>query len=254
MTATPTLDTAHRDGLDLVTVHTRRFVDYVRSLAPGDLDLPVPGGDWTVGQTVAHLESVYLRYSVDLRRSERRNDLIAQNDDDIAALGIDVDRATATMVDQVAFLASIIDSVPPDRQFPFHGGQQVTLAAGWGNLLGELLAHGDDIVRATGRPFTIPGRDLEILWRFTAQVLQGWLRDEADEVVETWHLRFPFGDVVLVLDHGTLRVATDSDLDVAEHHDLEIEDASEFTLAFPYRRRVITDAQIAILASRFHDL
>lgn len=254
MTVTLTLEAAHRDGLDLVALHTSRFVQYVQSLGPEDLDRPVPGTDWTVGETVAHLESVYRRYSVDLRRSSQRAALAEQNADDIAELGIDTERAVATMTDQVAFLATVIDAIPADRLFPFHGGQQVTLAAGWGNLLGELLAHGDDIARATGKPFVIPGGDLEILWRFTTPVLGGWLRAEADDVIETWRLRFPSGTVVLVLDRGTVHVADASSLAPGAQHELEIDDTSELTLAFPYRRRVITHPQLAILASRFHDL
>ena len=79
-------------------------------------------------------------------------------------------------------------------------------AGGWGNLLGELLAHGDDIARATGSPFAIPSADLEILWRFTAPLLQGWIRPETAPLNEEWRLRFPFGDVDAVLDRGVLRV------------------------------------------------
>jgi hypothetical protein len=141
----------------------------------------------------------------------------------------------------------------PDRTFPFHAGQQITIAGGWGNLLGELLAHGDDLARATGRPFGIPDEDLEILWRFTMPALQGWLSPAADEVAESWGLQLPFGGIVLVIDHGTIRCGPREPA-LAAHHDIEITDVAGFTLAFPYKRRPITDPYAARLASRFRDL
>jgi uncharacterized protein (TIGR03083 family) len=247
-----TLEVAHLYGLELVQRHSARFVDYVTSLDEQALDQPVPGLDWTVGETIAHVQSVYLRYTVDLRRAETPDEVANLNADDIARLGVDVVTATRTIAEQVAAMASLAPHIEPQQIFPFHAGARTTLAGGWGNLLGELLAHGDDIARSTGEPFGIPGDDLEVLWRFTAPVLQGWLRAGATDVRDSWELRFPFGSIGVVFDRGQL--GWDDELIDDPDHVIHIDDAAEWTLAFPYRRRPMPDELTARLAERFQSI
>lgn len=248
--STMTLADAHLAGLDLVRHHTRRFGSYVTSLDEPALRAGVPGGDWTVAQTIAHLRAVYLRYTTDTRRADSPAGVGRQNAaDDLTLTRADVAAAAATMAEQLEFLAGVVPHIPPDRRFPFHAGQQITMAGGWGNLIGELLAHGDDIARATSTTFAIPSADTEILWRFTAPVLQGWLRPEAAAGTDTWELRFPFGPITVRFDAGSL-------LWDAPRHDhpdevVEIEDAASFALAFPYGRRTTKDARVRELAGRF---
>jgi uncharacterized protein (TIGR03083 family) len=236
----------------LVKEHTERFLAVVSGLDGAAVRAQVPGVDWTVGQKVSHVHSVYLRYTTDLRRADTPHAVAVQNAEDIERLGIDIDAASTAIRQQLASLESIVPHIAPDQTFPFHAGQLTTMAGGWGNLLGELLAHGDDIARATGTAFRIPSDDTEILWRYTAPVLQGWLRRECSAVRETWRLRFPFGVINAALAGGSLR--WDDDEATEPDHDVEIDDAAEFALTFPYRRRPIGDAAIALLASRFHDL
>ena len=251
-TQTLTLEQAHTRGFDLVQEHTRRFVDFVRRLPDGSADLPVEGSDWTVGQVVAHVQSVYLRYTQVGRRSPSPRGVAEQNAEELAPLGKDRAAATASILDQLPTMQPLVALVAPDATFPFQAGQRATLAAGWGNLLGELLAHGDDIARATGTDFAIPGPDLEILWRWTAPMLQGWLRPAAKGTRESWRLAFPFGPIDVLLDQGQLRWG--ADLTAPADHVVEVDDTVELTLSFPYRRRVITDPGLALLAARFYDL
>lgn len=247
-----TLEQAHTHGFTLVVTHTERFLNLVDELDPADLDRPVPGLAWTVGETIAHVRSVYERYTSDPDRVPDRGSLAQRNAADIARLGDDPDAAAASIRTQLATLAPVVEHVAPDQRFPFHAGQEVTLAAGWGNLLGELLAHGDDIARATGRRFTIPSADLEVLCRYTSPVLQGWLRPETTELAESWRLSYEFGDIDVVIDHGSLR--WDMPPLAAPDHRLVINDAADFALQVPYRRRPVTDPEVALWASRFHDL
>lgn len=247
-----TLEDAHTRGYELVRAHTERFLALVTALDGDDLATPVPDSDWTVGEVVTHVHSVVLRFTVDRRRAPTRHDLAAQNAGDVAELGLNVPAAVASIREQLDALATAAARVPPDRQLPFHAGQTVTLAGGWGILLGELLAHGDDLARATGRSFAIPSDDLEILFRFTGPVLQGWLRATAAAHADTWTLRLPFGDVHLAFDRGRLRWGI---VDPAPaDHVIAVRDAADFALTFPYRRRPITDPAVALLAARFHDL
>jgi uncharacterized protein (TIGR03083 family) len=247
-----TLAEAHVVGFELAREHTQRFLAYVTSLDDAAVAAKVPGSDWTVGETVAHIQSVVRRYTVDRRRVDARSEMAARNAEDVAELGVDVHAAAASIREQLDLLAGAVPHVAPDQQFPFHGGQTITMAGGWGNLLGELLAHGDDIARATGRPFTIPSGDLEILWRFTGQVLERWMRVEAAAHRDTWALRLPFGTIDVEFDHGALR--WDVHHPTRADHIIEISDAAEFALTFPYRRRPITDPTTALLATRFRDV
>ena len=247
-----TLDEAHGRGFELVRAHTERFIGYLEGLSEADIATPVPGLRWTVGETVAHVRSVYGRYTADPRRAASPQAVATQNAEDIVEAGVDVKAASVFIADQLTYLEAVVPHLAPERLFPFHAGQLTTMAGGWGNLLGELHAHGDDIARATGQPFSIPSVDLEILWRFTAPVLQGWVRAEARDLVEDWRLRFPFGAVDAVLDHGAVRW----DIRSAEdpEHVVEVADVAGFTLVFPYRRRPVTDPTTALLVSRFTDL
>lgn len=249
-TAVMTLAEAHVRGFELVQHHTERFAAYVRGLDQSSLGTQVPGSEWTVGETVAHVQSVYLRYTTDLKRAETPEGVAALNAEDIARVGVDVAAAATTVTEQVAMLAELVPHIEADRRFPFHAGQHTTMAGGWGNLLGELLAHGDDIARATGRTFTIPSADTEVLWRFAAPLLQGWLRPEVAEVDDTWLLRFQFGPIGVRFDHGRLSWGAEVETpDVV----VDIENAAEWALVFPYRRRD-PDPVAARLLDRFYPL
>lgn len=246
----PSLADAHVSGLTLVGIHTMRFGDYVCGLDPAAVDARIPGSEWTVGQTIGHLRAVYLRYTSDGRRAASPVEVAVQNAaDELALRPADVAAAVETMQQQVEALRNIVPHVPPDRTFPFHAGQEITMAGGWGNLIGELLAHGDDIARATGTTFEIPSPDTEILWRFAAPVLRGWVRPEAAGFTDTWELRFPFGPIQLHFDAGQL--TWNASPAQPPDHVIEIPDAAAFALVFPYRRRPPVDAATRALTERF---
>ena len=245
-----TLADAHTRGLELVDRHTRRFLDFVGELTGAELSQPVPGTDWTAGQTVTHVHSVFERYTTDLRRADSPSGVAVQNAEDIERLGVDIAASNEAITSHLEFLKLVAPDIEPDRRFPFHSGQQTTMAGGWGNLLGELLAHGDDIAGATGKEFRIPSADTEILWRFTAPLLQGWLRTTTAR--DSWLLRFPFGPIGVTFDGPTLHWGEDTPTTV--DHDVTIEDAAGFALVFPYRRRPAPDATTAELLERFHQL
>ncbi len=246
------LDQAHRIGYDLVRSHTERFVGYVGELTTDELERPVPGLDWTVGDVVTHLRSVYERYTINRRRARSATDVAVHNAEDITRLDEGVAAAARSMAAQVELMAAAVHRFAPTDVFPFHAGTSITVAGGWGNLLGELHAHGDDIARATGKPFGIASEHLEITWRYAVPVLGGWIRADAADIEESWVLGFPFGDLALSVAGGTLEVGPDPSAQVQAR--IDIDDTAEWTLGFPYRRRALTDPWMALLASRFGDL
>jgi hypothetical protein len=129
---------------------------------------------------------------------------------------------------------------------------EITANAAWANLIAELLVHGDDIARATGTTFTLPERDVEGLWRALLPAATGWLRPEGRAIDERYEFRFDFGIVHVHLHNG--EVVVDDEFPAVPDHVIVSADAIETTLAAPYRRRLITDPQLALFASRFYDI
>src|SRR4051812_42096044 len=120
MVATPmTLEVAHVQGFELVERHTNRFIDFVADLDGDALREPVPGCEWTAGEVITHVQSVYLRYTSDLRRADTPGAVAVQNAEDIRRLGVDVAAATASIAEQLAVLGTVVPHVAPDQLFPF---------------------------------------------------------------------------------------------------------------------------------------
>ncbi len=246
-----TLEEAHHDGFRLVQQHSLRCVAYLGTLSAADAAAPVPDSDWTVGEVVAHLRSVYERYTIDRRRAPTAGEVSVQNAEDVERLGVDLRAAAESIEAQLAQLAAVVPHVDPTAEFPFHGGRTVTMAGGWGNLLCELLVHGDDIAAATGKPFTLPSADLEIALRYTSPLLDGWLVPSARDLDESWDLAFPFGMIRFSIGDG--RFCSGAAADVPRRstcHRLELDDASAWLLRVPYRRRPPADAVEAHLLAQ----
>lgn len=245
-----TLEEAHTRGYELVREHSTRFTDHLATLTSDDLARRVPDSDWTAGEVIAHVRSVYERYTINPVRSPSPSLVAEQNAAEVARIGVDVGAAVASIAEQVDRMSAVPAAVAPTQEFPFHGGMTITIAGGWGNLLGELLAHGDDIGRATGKPFRIPSADLEIVLRFTTPVLGGWLSPHAATADESWDLRFPFGLIRFTFAGGTLHQGTDVE-PRPTHHAIDVPDAAEWLLTTPYRRREPADDLTARLTSMF---
>lgn len=78
------------------------------------------------------------------------------------------------------------------------------------------------------------------------------MRPEAAAHRDRWRLRFPFGAIDVAFNDGLLCWGADDSTE--PDHILDIDDAAEFALSFPYRRRPITDPATALLITRFYDL
>lgn len=246
---TTALEHWHRYGWERTSAVAVDFVAFVAAHDAEQLDRPVPDMDWRAIDVVAHVASVFRRYTVNPERAAEAADVARQNAADIEAIDESLDELLEDITAQVALMETAIAMVEPVHEFPFHAGQPITLAGGWGNAIGELLAHGDDISRATGEPWTVDGADLEPLWRFSTRVLPAWLTPEGQAATETWELDLGFvsGPVRLRFDHGAVLVDEDVPDGKADHV-LEGE-ATATTLAVPYQRRPIDDPTLARFAS-----
>jgi hypothetical protein len=146
-----------------------RYVGLLRSVSDPSARTT---GDWTVADTAAHVGvvcdlDVYTATfgAVPFSRPEILDQVMAASIDDIAALNTVClaafpERDLAVLADWVA---SSVDamlgatcSTEPTASGPWLGSAQFTVAGMLGHLLNELLLHGLDIARASGREWTIP--------------------------------------------------------------------------------------------------
>lgn len=243
----------HREGFERGTANTERFVALVSGLDADQLASPVPGLDWRAIDVVAHVASVYRRFTVNRRRASDFREVAQHNADDIAEIGTDADALTADMLAQLELMGSVVDQIDPSHLFEFHAGQPITMAGGWGNMIGELLAHGDDIARATGATWTVDAGDLEPFWRYTSQVMPGWFTEAAKTATDRWELDLGFasGPVRLRFTGGGL--ARDEPGPWNPDH-VVAGDPVAITLAVPYRRRDSDSPEVLALGRRIEPL
>jgi uncharacterized protein (TIGR03083 family) len=188
--------------LDRVLPAIDRLADRFTALvtAAPDPAAPIPGSDWTVREATAHVVTVTRRFS---DRPEGRGiwvadprELGALNDAQIEALGeADLEDLAAGLRRELAALAAQVrgyGDAPPS--FTFHGGEEVAADVALGILLGELVVHGWDVARATGRPWPIEGGDVELILQGVEPILPGWVdRDAARGLNATFEVRLRGG-------------------------------------------------------------
>jgi uncharacterized protein (TIGR03083 family) len=154
-----------------VEVAARQAADLVGSLP--DPSRRVPGLDWTVGQTAAHLVAaarLYPRLATGQFPPEATIDLAEGNLQRIAQVG---NHALAELADllvgETQRLLEQTADLAPDHRVAFHGGTTLDLAAQTGILLGEYLIHGLDLARSAQRLWPIdPGHARLVIAAATA--------------------------------------------------------------------------------------
>lgn len=239
----------HGHGAERVAHHVERFCALARGLEPDELAVPVPGMDWNVLDVVAHVATVWRRYTVDPRRAATWAEVASTNADDLAGIDHDLPFLLGEIEQHTATMALAADAVEPDTPLPFHAGQHLTLAGAWGNAIDELLVHGDDIARATGRPWSVEPADMEAFWRYTVEVLAGFLTDRGRAARDRWTLELGFdtGAVRLRFDAGSIHVDESGDWP-ADH--VVVGDAAEIALAMAWRRRPPTTPEMEEFSRR----
>ncbi len=208
--------------------------------------------EWTVGEVAAHVLTVVRRYRPEPRRASTVPALRGLNHAEVADVGDASPAAIAEMIDaDLDAMAAIAPLVPLDMERPFHLGLTVTISAGWANLVSECFVHGADIAGAVGRRWDWDDAAFEGIWRQLTGALSGWLRPQAAHLDEVWDIELSFGTVRLWIHEG---VVTVDDATRPADRTVHADGAGSLLLQFPFRRRLIEDPDVALLASRFLDI
>jgi len=175
-----------------------RVADLVRSLSPTEAAAPVPGLGWTAGETAAHVVNLYGRGLGDLRRSATADATATLN---ARCLDEYAERDPAVVADRIAADAvtvwdHVLTTLPEDLELDFHAGARTTVVPIMGVLLMEMLVHGRDIARATGRPWAIDDADAWHALTALAPLLPAWRRP-GTPAADTIALPGPAGDRAL---------------------------------------------------------
>jgi uncharacterized protein (TIGR03083 family) len=227
---------------------SNRFIALADSVAPAEATRPVPGLDWTVGDTIAHVLTVIRRGYADPRRSAT-----AAETADLNQICLDeveerdpVALTSRLRADVHTALDLVYPKIPDDREFPFHGGVNTTMTPALHVVLGEFVIHGYDVSRALGRPWPISTHEAMLL--VPGELIGAWLRPGVPD--ESYQLRL--GDeppIWFAIRNGRLVV---SPADESRDHDAAVITAEPVDMVLSFYGRIpCHDPALTRLLSRF---
>jgi uncharacterized protein (TIGR03083 family) len=170
---------------ELVERLRRAWERFDRLARTADPRARVPGHDWTVHQTIAHVLGIMHRYEQLAHglmyrpgANPREIDILNQ---------IELEEAMAPvpdLADQIGALVPEINdyfAMIPDggRKVPFHAFAVMSDFTAQTNLIGELVLHGEDIARAVKVPWEIDERDMLLIARGLKELAPPYVRSQA---------------------------------------------------------------------------
>jgi hypothetical protein len=158
-----------------------RFVALVRSLDSRDGALPVPGLEWNVAQTAAHLIGIMMRGTGDRRRAATVQELGALNELQVTEIGEDDPAKIADLLDaRLSRQLAMLGAATGDEPFELHAGLHADVKTALSYELWDFLLHGFDIARATAREWTSDPADAAIDVVGVLPALGPWVRPEVE--------------------------------------------------------------------------
>ncbi|WP_410617471.1 maleylpyruvate isomerase N-terminal domain-containing protein [Amycolatopsis sp. lyj-109] len=203
-----------------------RFADAVEN-APDPHAKAV--GDWSVVETAAHVGWIALAYTAlvkgdggPLPLPELEEPMASANIETVGAMNDvamtayperDPHRLAERLRADIAEVLEVSRDYDPEKPIWWLGGSRVPVAGLLAHLLNELSIHGQDIARASGRPWRIEpahvGMFLELFFVGMVRNDLGRLLDYAKPSPRRISVEFRSAytaPVVMVLQHGSLRV------------------------------------------------
>ena len=164
-----------------LAISATRASELVGSLP--DPETSVPGLDWTVRQTAAHMVAGamnYLRYATGQAAPEATIDLREGNLERIERVGShDLTELAHAIVEETDRYLERTAEFSPDHRVPFFGGTTVSLATQTGILLGEYVVHGHDLARSARQRWNIDPSHARLVIGSITAVLPRYLDQEA---------------------------------------------------------------------------
>lgn len=175
-----------RASLEQATVAAHhRFVQLVAGLTDADAGRATTGcPGWTAADVAAHVITVFRRGLNDQRRSETPEATAALN---ALCLAEVTDRDPRTMARRIETDGSTVLAnlrlIPDDMALPFHARATASAVSVTAVLLGELVIHGQDIARATGRDWPVARPDAALILGGARPLLEHWLDAEGRQML-----------------------------------------------------------------------
>jgi hypothetical protein len=175
--------------------------------AAGDPGARVPGLDWTVGETAAHLVAEFTDYTA---YTQGRKDPVASDPGggparrnaaaNAAQLRDDPERDLGRLADRLGpAVEGFLAVEPRAERVLVSNGIEMSRPTMTSALLGELLVHGLDIARASGRPWPIDRADaLRVIAGVMTMVPAYLDRSKAAAMRATFELRLRGGPRYLI--------------------------------------------------------
>lgn len=202
--------TDESEGLsDDLASAAQRVVDLLRSAGPSATTMAVPGTDWSVGETAAHVATLWSRVLGDPRRSASAAEMAALNE---TCLSEYTERDLGAIAEQlaadVAAGITLLKAVSLDHEVHFHAGQTITIRSAFAVLVLEHVLHGRDIADAIGATLPVDQAAVGRALRGIAGPVAGWLRSDAPDAELILNLDDGGAPMVLRVESGVLSFPT----------------------------------------------
>ena len=194
--------------IEALDTSARRLVGLLTELDESDGDRPVPGLEWSVADTAAHMLTVLRRGTGDNRRSDTLTGLAELNDEALGEIDTRSLSQLAELIQSEAeTLVTILGGLSQEQavglEVQLHAGLRADLPSALSYILCDLLAHGYDIAVGSGVDWPIDASRAAFDLHAMVPLLGPWVVDAVRTGPPArMAFSFPGDDIALVVEAG----------------------------------------------------